>query len=281
VGSSAIRLCLCLLACACASAKAPLVRGGSPDGKVGEPPRASPLPVTSASALAPGATTLPEPAEAPDDVRWSRRWQACPPGQQLDEAQSRALDYLNPSGFGVVRVGPADTLSLRRQGTPSAEVLAKLDFQQTGLSWTGSACNVGGALWLEIELGKQRGWVNSFYARPTSDPRDETELVRSWLPGAQSKAKGLAQLAEQLRRAAGAQQAGAQASDGHACRAELVGSLVDGALARFVIYVQCYANDSIEASQLLVTAAQDAAGWSLTSVVWRDVCLRGAAEYCI
>lgn len=243
------------------------------------PPR--PTPSTSSAAIpAAERREIPasnEAAEVPDEVRWRARWQACPTGQALEEAQSRSLDYLNDSPFSVIRVGPGDTLNLRKASSPSAESLAQLDFQEAGLRWTGAACNVQGVLWFEVERRGARGWVNGTYAQPTSKPRDETALVSAWLSA--GKVKTLPRFVEQLRVAVARQQAPADSSSG--CSVVTVGSVIEGSQARIVLFVDCRNNDSTSGAQLLVTATEDPAGFRLTHVEWRDVCLRGAGEHCI
>jgi hypothetical protein len=219
-----------------------------------------------------------EVAELPDEVRWRERSKICPPAQALADSQNRALDYFNESPLSVVRVSPGDSLHLRRSSSPDAESLAMLDFQQAGLRWTGSACNVRGSLWLEVEWNELRGWVNGLYAQPTSSPRDETERVKSWLG---TPTKVFTQFVEQLRQAVSRHETPAELATSFACGVKTVGAEPDRSRARIVLFVDCRADDSIAGSQLLVTATQDAGGWRVAGVEWRDVCLRGAAEHCL
>lgn len=257
----------------------------APEPRAGDLPsaaaRAPATPAASANTTpSPSNLVTPAPApEVPDEVRWRQRWQVCPPGQALDEAQSRSLDYFRESPFSVIRVGPADTLNLRSSSSADATSLGQLDFRQTEMRWTGSACNVRGALWFEVVWQGLRGWVNGYYAQPTSKPRDETELVKSALGSLHPKS--FAQFLEQLRRAVARQEAPPEIADALGCEVTIVGSEVKGTRARVVVFALCGGNDSTEGSQLFVNAARDRAGWEVVSVEWRDVCKRGADELCI
>jgi hypothetical protein len=225
------------------------------------------------------STPTADVAEVSDEERWRARWRRCPPGQALDEAQQRALDYFRETPLSVIRVSPSDSLSLRSSSSPRADLVAKLDFQQSDLRWTGSACNVHGTLWFEVEWRGLRGWVNGLYAQPTTPAYDATERVKSWLPI--GRPKSLNQLAEQLRRLAAQYEGGGEADPATWCDVKTVGSALDGPRARIVLFVECGSNDSIAGSQLLVSATEEAQGWSVSSVEQRDVCLRGAEELCI
>lgn len=241
---------------------------------------ASPPPDTAPTARTEApAEESHETSERSDEVRWRKRSKACPPGQALDEVQNRSLDYFHASPFSVIRVSPADTLNLRSSSSPNAESLAQLDFQQAGLRWTGSACNVRGALWFELEWGGLRGWVNGLYAQPTAKTRDDTERVKPWLGTA--KPKSFARFVEHLRRSVAQHEALAGPDTSEWCGVKTVGSQVDGSRARIVLFVECAGNDSIAGTQLLVTATQDATGWSIANVECREICLRGAEESCI
>jgi len=261
------------LACACTRAvpvPAPSDPLAAPSSQA---PRATEAPLEASSTRSSAAL---EVAELPDEVRWRERSNICPPAQALNDSQNRALDYFNDSH---VRVSPGDTLHLRRTSSPDAESLAKLDFQQAGLRWTGSACNVRGGLWFEVEWNELRGWVNGLYAQPTSTPRDETERVKSWFG---TPTKDFTQFVEQLRRAVSRHEVPTtELAESLGCAVKTVGAERDGSRARVVLFIDCRANDSTAGSQLLVTATRDAAGWRAASVAWRDVCLRGAAEHCI
>jgi hypothetical protein len=268
------------LACACTSA--PPVPTSPESRTTASSTRASHAPLTRAptatDARIEASPTSPEVAELPTEVRWRERSKICPSGQGLDESQNRALDYFNESPLSVVRVSPNDRLHLRRSSSPEAESLAVLDFQQAGIHWTGSACNVHGSLWFEVEWHEFRGWVNGLYAQPTSTPRDETERVKSWFG---SSTKAFAPFVEQLRHAVSQNEVPAELGVSLGCAVKTVGAERDGSHARIVLFIDCRANDSTAGSQLLVTATQDPAGWRVARVEWRDVCVRGAAELCI
>ena len=261
---------VCGLACGCGPSLAP--PASTERSETDAPRPVSPASAPPAAIAAPIVT--PPPAEASDEVRWRERWKDCLDGQALTEAQNRELDYFHDSPFSVIRVSPSDTLNVRRESSPNAESLAKLGFREAGLRWTGGACNVAGTLWFEIEAKGLRGWVNGFYARPTSKPRDETARVKAWASG--SKTLDLAQFTDRLRLAVARQEASTPL-----CDAKLIGSALEGVRARIVLYVTCGGDDSIAGSELLVTASSGKDGWAITSVDWRDVCWRGADELCI
>ena len=227
-----------LVACGCAQTiPAPASPAPSaaavPSHAAGAPPAATATPTRTTEPI----TEAPAPA-VPDEVRWRERWKVCPPGQALAEAQNRALDYFHESPFSVIRVAPGDTLNLRSSSSPDAASLAKLDFQQTGMRWTGNACNVRGALWFEVEWSGLRGWVNGFYAQPTSKPRNETERVKPWLGTA--KPKSFSQFVEQLRRGVGRQKALADTTDLPPCTVKTVGSALEASRARIVLFVRLW-----------------------------------------
>lgn len=74
---------------------------------------------------------------------------------------------------------PADTLNLRAEPSARARVVAPLPLLSEGVRFVGGACRVDGVLWLEVEHGERRGWVNERFVSPVGAFEDVATIAEA------------------------------------------------------------------------------------------------------
>jgi hypothetical protein len=72
--------------------------------------------------------------------------------------------------YMVQGVDPADTLNVRTDPDPRAEVLGQLPPDATGIQALGEEQRVGSAIWRKVKCQKLVGWVNARFLAPQEGP---------------------------------------------------------------------------------------------------------------
>ncbi len=203
-----------------------------------------------------GASQVPhEPAPAAEPT-------VCAPGQQPIEAERLTLEPYQRSDLAVFRVAPGDTLNLRASPGARASVVDPPPFLLEGLRHTGRACRADGGLWLEVEYGARRGWVNQRYVSPAAAFRSVEAIGEK--PVAQFAAPTLAELARRVRQAIASEQS---ALAGAALDVEVVGHHEQQGIGQIVLFTTPMGDDSISGSSTWLTPSSTpgSGSWSNSS----------------
>jgi hypothetical protein len=218
-----------------------------------------------------GASQVPhEPAPAAEPT-------VCAPGQHPTEADRWMLEPYQRSDLVVFRVAPADTLNLRASPGARAPVVDPLPFLFEGLRHTGRACRADGGLWLEVEHGARRSWVNQRYVSPAAAFRSVEAIGKT--PAGHFSAPTLAELARRLRHAIASEQS---ALAGAALDVEVVGHHERQGIGQVVLFTTPVGDDSISGVEYVAYAVFDAGLWTLAQLEQRETCRRGSSDgYCL
>lgn len=218
-----------------------------------------------------GASPVPhEPARAAEPA-------VCAPDQQPTEVDRLTLEPYQRSDLAVFRVAPTDTLNLRANPGARAPVMDPLSFLFEGLRHTGRACRAEGGLWLEVEHGARRGWVNQRYVSPAAAFRSVEAIGEK--PAADFGASTLGELARRLREAIASEQS---APAGRALDVEVVGHREHQGIGQIVLFTTPLGDDSISGVEYVAYAVFDAGLWKLGQLEQREICRRGSSGgYCV
>ena len=177
------------------------------------------------------------------------------------------------SPLSVVRIRPDDQLNLRQTPSVRGTSVALLPFRFEGLRPTGHACRVDNALWVEVESSLGRGWVNQYYAQPSSSFR-RVERVGA-TPSEQLRSATLPGLAALLR-----QDLASFSGIGPSGKSEveLVGFIEQGNKGQIVLFDANGGDDSISGQEFVVAVARANGGWRVQQVELRATCWRGVSE---
>ena len=183
------------------------------------------------------------------------------------------MDSIVGSPLSVVRIRPDDQLNLRQTPSVRATSVALLPFRFEGMRATGHACSVDNALWVEIESSVGRGWVNQYYAQPSSSFR-RVERVGA-TPSEQLRAATLPGLAALLR-----QDLASFSGIGPSGKSEveLVGFVERGKKGQIVLFDANGGDDSISGQEFVVGVALATEGWRVQQIEVRATCWRGVSE---
>jgi hypothetical protein len=235
-------------------------------------PKAVPAPDAIGNAEASSSAKGPAP-EGADGSERSRRDERCAKGQALGEREHVLLDGFADAPLSVVRIRPDDQLSLRVAPGIGAAIAAKLPFRFEGLRPTGQACRVDRALWLEVETGQQRGWVNQRFAQPTAAFQSLDQLGET--PLAQLTAPTLEQLSQLLYRVL--KSYSGVGPSGQA-EVELIGRTEQKNSAQIVLFDGNGGDDSLSGKEYLAQAVFEAARWRVQRLEQRATCWRGVRD---
>jgi hypothetical protein len=201
----------------------------------------------------------------------------CAPGEHPTEADRWALEPYQRSDLAVSRVAPADTLNLRASPGARARVVHPLPFLLEGLRHTGRACRADGGLWLEVEHGARRGWLNQRYVSPAAAFRAVEAIGET--PAVDFSAPTLAELARRLRHAIASKQS---ALAGAALDVEVVGHHERQGIGQIVLFTKPMGDDSISGIEYVAYAVFDDGLWRLSQLEQRETCRRGSSDgYCV
>ena len=86
------------------------------------------------------------------------------PSGPVDDLPGDPVEVTEPIGeLMVVGVAADDVLNVRHRPGVGQPVLTTLAPGETGIFFAGRARRIGGSIWYEIWIGRQRGWANSRY----------------------------------------------------------------------------------------------------------------------
>ena len=236
-------------------AKPPVVRPAAPADSATE---------ETSRAAARDAEATPHPERSWND-------EGCAPGQALTERERSVLEGYASSPLSVVRIRPDDQLSLRSAPNVHASVVVRLPFGLGGLRPTGFACHVNGALWLEVETGRARGWVNERFAKPTSVFQALDNLGGT--PLDQLTAPNLEQLSRLLRRVLSS-----YSGVGPSGRVEVIGRYQQQDAAQIVLFDGHGGDDSLSGQEYLAWVVFAAQRWRVQRLQQRATCWRGVSD---
>jgi len=225
----------------------------------------SPQPSAPLPAPSPAATPVaPEPS-APTPAPQANCYSVSSPNLPLP----LVVEWTTNGEVGVVNVGADDTLNVRTEASPTATLVAELEFDTRGIRATGQVCDLGGVHWYEVLSGSHRGWVNGKFIAPTLKPVDATAAWSARL-GASEFATPSAlvdALRAQLNR-------GEPQAEGR-FETVLLGLAVRGGDAVAELRSCCALDDSVAGDQTTLRLHQQNTNWKLVRATKRTLCYRG------
>jgi hypothetical protein len=187
-----------------------------------------------------------------------------------------AVGFKLRSELAVVRVAPEDVLHLRAKPGAHERVSARLPYDARGLRATGRVCSVGDTQWFQVAAGDARGFANGSYLMPATAPADETERLQALL-GDDSRFGSADALSHALA-AALERQFAAQTEP--RVQAKVIGGVSFDRPA--LIYVCCFADDSVRGEQVVLEFGQGKGYVTLRRARVSRLCSRGTSgERCL
>ncbi len=228
--------------------------------KAPSPQPSAPLPSPS-----PTATPVAPEASAPTPPPQAK----CYSVSSLNLPLPLVVEWTTKGEVGVVNVGADDTLNVRTEASPTATLVAELEFDTGGIRATGKVCDLGEAHWYEVLSGSHRGWVNGKFIAPTLKPVDTTTVWSAHLGAAEfaTPAALVDALRAQLNR-------GQPQAEGK-FETVLLGLAVRGDDAVAELRSCCALDDSVAGDQTTLRLHQQEAKWKLVRATKRTLCYRG------
>lgn len=191
------------------------------------------------------------------------------PGERIE------LFPYEDAALAVVGVEADDVLHVRGAPDPGAEVLTELDPLEDGFTATGHNRQIDGdAIWVEVDTGEDRGWVNGAYVAQLGDTGDATSRLYPEVAD-RPRADTLVLLAEQVA----ADAAGGGGEGEPALRVVIVDGPSAGDLGEVTVDVLGYPDDSVYGERLHVFASEEGGeSFTVRTVEATTLCRRGVDD---
>jgi len=194
------------------------------------------------------------------------------PGERLD------IYPYEDAALAVVGVAADDVLNVRAAPGPSFEVVAELGPLEDGVTATGHNRQVGDdQLWVEVDTGAARGWVNGAYVAELGTTDDTTSQLYPEVAD-RPLADTLVQLGEQVARDTFGR-GGEGGTGGPTPRIVVVDGPSVGDLGEITVDVLGFPDDAVLGERLHVFAeAEGGEAFRLRTVEATTLCRRGVAD---
>lgn len=170
--------------------------------------------------------------------------------------------------LAVVGVEEGDTLNVRSIPSVDGDVVTELDPLATGLVASGHNRTVGNALWVEISVGGQSGWVNGTYVTHLGESMD----VTADLPDPTLYESTIVNLIDTI--------VAQRSAESTTATSVTVAETYDDSGADVTIDILGFQDDSVAGERLRIIAGPSdrGAGYELISLDVTPLCSRGVSE---